>query len=510
MHAQQIAGGLWTVTDNGYVLGRGLTRLEAENSIPSKQAARQWVDTGNGELAPKGVELVDPDDIPTRRRRIYEAVKDQIAASYPMVHGGLRMDVKDLEYEDPEDFGPEEQKDALLNNKTLARRLRGTMTLADEATGQKLDEKRLSLVRVPHLTERGTFIHAGNEHTSICQSRLAPGIYTRKQANGVHETQFNVRPGTGRQFRTALEPDTGQFRLRVGANNLHLYSLFKDLGVKDEDLEKRWGPELLNINRNKYDPKAIHKAYDRLVRPSQKAEHATFEEKRDAVQAALNEAQVNDQIARRNLPNLFDFRKTAEWRDAEPPVFTPHFTPVEAREGHWYHSGKARQEKEAAFRMSELQELAVFISRTTGRYINTGGSREELETSIMQAMSGQDPGYNEAVMQAGVEAASQAHKAAREHDPLGSSEHEEWLDWYDGYHSGKRRFDDESYIRGWAAKTASLSAVFAHDPTPETAMELKGWAFDATRLVKNSDDREDLRAGMLDLIKFFGGPNPGL
>ena len=78
---------------------------------------------------------------------------------------------------------------ALHEDGFLARRLKGTVTLTDSKTGEVLDQKKsITLMKVPFLTGRGTFIRDGNEWGTINQTRLLPGAYSRYQNNGDLET----------------------------------------------------------------------------------------------------------------------------------------------------------------------------------------------------------------------------------------------------------------------------------------------------------------------------------
>jgi hypothetical protein len=145
------------------------------------------------------------------------------------------------------------------------------------------------------------------------QSRLLPGVYTRRQANGELETQFNVKPGTGIGFRVGFEPETTQYRVKISQANLHLYSLLKDLGTSDKELEKSWGPEIFRANQMKYDARVFDKAYDRLVPARQKKLDKSREDKMTSVRNALEAAQIHARVAQKNLPNMFDPKVAAEW-----------------------------------------------------------------------------------------------------------------------------------------------------------------------------------------------------
>lgn len=265
------------------------------------------------EELPKGVALRDFDDFTTLRSQIFNGVKNAMAKSFPVKYGNVRLELHDVDYDNLDDVPISEQKKNLLENKYITKKLRGTLKLFDNTTDELLEEKRLSLMKVPYLTNRGTFIHGGNEYATIMQSRLLPGVYTRRQANGELETQFNVKPGTGVGFRVGFEPETTQYRVKISQANLHMYSLMHDLGVSDKDLEKAWGPEIFNANKAKYDARVFDKAYDRLVSTRQKKLDKTAADKINSVKAALDAAQIHARVAQKNLPNMFNPKVAAEW-----------------------------------------------------------------------------------------------------------------------------------------------------------------------------------------------------
>lgn len=153
-------------------------------------------------------------------------------------------------------------------------------------------------------------------HNTVLQNRLMPGPYTRRAENGLLETHFNPRPGSGRMFRVAMDPETAQFRLGVKGSNLHFYSLLKDLGVPEDQLERQWGPEVYQRNKDKYDRRVLPRAYKQLVptwRQEKDADHNTMA---TAVREALDATEVSRGVAARTLPNWFDQQKAAAWRAA--------------------------------------------------------------------------------------------------------------------------------------------------------------------------------------------------
>lgn len=261
------------------------------------------------ETLPSGVKLRDWDDFDAQRDEIYDTVKTTFASKFPQTSGGVRLELHNLDYVDPPSYSLAEQKKALLENRNLERRLRGTWKLFDDKTGDLLEEQHATVMRVPVLTQRGTFLNGGSEYSVMKQMRLMPGVYARKKQDGSFESHFNVRRGTGSAFRVHLEPETGLFKLETGQSSLRLYSLLKDIGVPDAQIEKSWGPELLKVNQKAYDARVFEKAHTRLVRRPNP--QATREEKVQAIRQALSDMRLDRNVVARNLPNRLGMAKAA-------------------------------------------------------------------------------------------------------------------------------------------------------------------------------------------------------
>jgi len=330
---------------------------------------------------PAGVRLFDPDDHATQRDVLYDTVRESLSSQFPIEHGGVRLELHDVDYRDPPTWSRKDQRMARLKGKTLARRLQGTYRLFDTDSGQLLDEKTQTIMKVPFLTERGTYIHNGNDIGSIRQPRLLPGPYSRVQDNGQLETQFNIRVGTGTAFRVGLEPETGQYRMKVRQSNLHLYSMLKDLGIDDATLEKSWGPGVLAMNRDKYDIRALDKAYERMVPAYVRRDIKDPDRETMArmVRERLDEAQVNERVARTNLPNWFDRNKSASWG----LFFT--FGDLAQR----YVDGTV---KRADVTKTQLGLIIDFLNITHQAGISDTGKKEDMEAAILTFVESQMQG----------------------------------------------------------------------------------------------------------------------
>lgn len=238
----------------------------------------------------------DPLDHAGLRNRIEQGTLEEWGKVFPQEYGNIRIEAKGLRLAGKSHFTLQEQSQALMENRMLSRPLKADLELYDRETGEQLDAKpAITLMRVPYYSDRGNFVYNGNNFTGTTQSRMIPGGYTRRQNNGGLETQFNVRAGTGKVFRVALDQDNGQFRLKTGSSDLHLYSVLRDAGVGEDELAEAWGPEVLKLNSAKYDSRAIGKAFQKFV---PKYEHAEAVEPAQQV-GKLLEAFAKAQVAKR-------------------------------------------------------------------------------------------------------------------------------------------------------------------------------------------------------------------
>jgi len=436
--------------------------------------------------APPGVTLRDPEDSTATRRALESGIMksmDRYANGFS--YGGVRLELVDLKYTDKEEYSLKDQAEAKASDSLLHRRLRGTVRLVDEETNKVLDTKKnMTLARVPYLTERNTFINNGSEFSPVSQSRLLPGTYARRRANGELENHFNTRPGTGSAMRVSFEPTTAQYRLKIGSSDLHAYSIFRDLGVTDEELSRRWGPEILASNKSKYSKHALARAYRKSVPKWERDEGLPFDEKVAAIRAAMDRAQVSDAIMRRNLPNLYSQEKAASWRRAGAVIqiaqdmikrssatFAPDMSPDEVSDD-WvgFFDGV---EKAAGFEPD----------------IEPNGMREV---------------YNSIYGNHGPQLASMREWPKHW---LDDENQKGWLQWYEKYHDGQRGETDEHQKKRWKSFKARHGAQFVAKPTPRRAFALRNWGIDPLKMLPGDkalqveEEMEKYRRG--EFVKWF-------
>lgn len=190
-------------------------------------------------------------DYKTMRRLIFDKVKQSVVKRFPLYNNKYVLSVENVQYKDPQQFSYKQQKDAILNGKSLGRRLVGSYVLTDAATGKQVSKtNKQTLLSVPYMTDRGTFINSGHEYTFNNIMRLQPGAYAKKNNDDELTTQFNVKKGTGAGFNMRFVPSKGIFQINRGTANAPAYTVMKDLGVTDEQMKKSWGQELFKINKD--------------------------------------------------------------------------------------------------------------------------------------------------------------------------------------------------------------------------------------------------------------------
>ena len=111
------------------------------------------------------VKVFRMDDYPTIRKVLFDNVKNAISQRFPLYNDRYTLTIEDVDYDDPEEFDLQKQKQAILDGTSIARRLRGSWVLRDAKTDKEVSRtKRMTLMNVPYITDRGTFIRNGHEY----------------------------------------------------------------------------------------------------------------------------------------------------------------------------------------------------------------------------------------------------------------------------------------------------------------------------------------------------------
>lgn len=210
------------------------------------KASQQFI---SNVLTKKPDKLYRLDDYDAIRTAVFENVKDAVKRRFPLRNDRYTLSVEDVDYDDPEDIGLDEQKQLVLDGKSSVRRLRGTWVLRDAATDKVVSKtRRMTIMKVPRINQRGTFIRNGKEYCLGNIMRLEPGVYTKQKPDEV-SAQFNIQQGTGPGFNMILNPKSGVFQIRRGTANAPAYTVLHDLGVTDDQMKEAWGDDIFLANK---------------------------------------------------------------------------------------------------------------------------------------------------------------------------------------------------------------------------------------------------------------------
>lgn len=239
------------------------------------------------------------EDVAALRQAIFQSVLNELNRGVVAESDTHRLELRDLEYLDPPESTPQQEKLAVLDSGSLGRRLRGTWSLVDKATGQEVARRRQVVVRVPYITSTGTIIDRGTKYAIINQSRLRPGVYARQTRSGEYEAHINVRPEQGVSHYLQFDPEDGQFRIRIGQARVPLYPVLKALGATRDDLVNALGEELADVNQVD-DAAALKRALERFRSYRESPETAALPDDQ-RLKAALEAYEMDPWVVEKTL-----------------------------------------------------------------------------------------------------------------------------------------------------------------------------------------------------------------
>lgn len=174
---------------------------------------------------------------------------EALQAQFPIDGRTKSLVLENLEVEDnlhPDDI--RSQHHAKVNGETWGVPVYANLVLKDKSSGKVLDSKRVRVAELPKITKRYSQIVEGQEYQVNNQWQLQPGAYVRRRQSGELETRFQT---SGRpSFDVTFDDASKEFKMEYNKAKLPLYPILKALGVDDTDLEKSWGKEILEANKN--------------------------------------------------------------------------------------------------------------------------------------------------------------------------------------------------------------------------------------------------------------------
>jgi DNA-directed RNA polymerase beta subunit len=239
-------------------------------------------------------------DISGTRRRIFDNTLAAAKEIQPVSNTRFSLSLENPAYSGQEDFSPEEQKRAVLENRTLSRRLQGEWVWKDHL-GEELGRKKATIANVPYLTDMGAFIYNGSKYLLSHQMRLRPGVFARRKENGELESHINVAKGFA--HRVEMDPESGMFKIRIGQASIPLAPLLSAMGATSDEMKESWGPELTARNLAKNDPRIMDKLYAKVV-----GEHGDAPDtlaKSAAVAKAFHSMTLDPEVTKRTLGEPF-------------------------------------------------------------------------------------------------------------------------------------------------------------------------------------------------------------
>jgi DNA-directed RNA polymerase beta subunit len=243
-------------------------------------------------------------DSESRRTQIRAKALEALRNAFPLPLRDKKIEVSDLKVHE-KDFGPNDQKHALLSGGSLFEQVKGTVTLRD-AEGKELEKvKNFTLLNLPFFTGRHTFILDGNEYNVSNQLRLKPGVYTRRRGNEELEAAFNLSKGAN--FRLSLDPAQGHPYIEYGTTAIPLYSVLRKLGVSHGDIATAWGSDVAGQNEKAFEgkhDKHLAKLYEKVTHPSKRT--ATLPETQlEVVKAAYAATAMDPEVTKETLGKEF-------------------------------------------------------------------------------------------------------------------------------------------------------------------------------------------------------------
>lgn len=196
------------------------------------------------------------------RDRVVTAFREQ----FPIKGKLQTVELEHIEVEDRlHPFDIRSQQKAKVQGETWAAPVYATVSLKENSTGKVIDKRRVRIAEIPKMTNRYSYIVDGQEYQVDSQWQLKPGVYARRKQNGELESQFNIA-GHGR-FDLVFDPAKKHFLMEYNKSRIPLYPIMKVMGVSDDELEKSWGKDIFQANKN---AKMVSTALERFYKTDTK------------------------------------------------------------------------------------------------------------------------------------------------------------------------------------------------------------------------------------------------
>lgn len=173
----------------------------------------------------------------------FESVKREVAEAltevFPVENGRDSIRLENVAVRDtknPDDVTA--QSDAIDNGKTWAVPVEADVVLS--RNGKDVSRRRLKVMDLPRMTERGSYIYNGNEyHISNLFTRKS-GVYHRMRESGDAVADFNLANRSqfaGRRMKVQYDPATSEVAVMRGTSKIPLVDFLRMAGTDDSKIK---------------------------------------------------------------------------------------------------------------------------------------------------------------------------------------------------------------------------------------------------------------------------------
>lgn len=185
-------------------------------------------------------------------KKLSESVVGAYKALFPVEKNGHKLEADkiwmDADDVDPYDYAA--QKKIKLAGGTFGIPLYASLTLKDP-TGKVIDRlEKIRIASVPRITPRRSYIVGGNEYQVANQMIRKPGAYiVRSQKGDTFKGMLAIGGKNNKNIDIELDPESNQYKAKIGSFTVPLYPLVKALGATDQDLIGAWGEGVFKANK---------------------------------------------------------------------------------------------------------------------------------------------------------------------------------------------------------------------------------------------------------------------
>ena len=226
-----------------------------------------------------------------------------------------------------------EQREVQMKGQVWGNDLRADVELLDKKSGKVIDRvSSIKVANVPKITDRGTFLVKGNEYQFTRQSRLKPGVYTKRQTNGEISSFFNVDKtvdfdrGFNNNFKINFNPEKRTFTMGYGSKNVPLYNALKAVGVSDKEMRSAWGDSVYEANQKAYSKHEIrdqNKLYEAIFGRLPKDE-MTLEDVKSEIKQRLFDTKLDESTTKITLGKSYGSVDKGPLIDASKKIIRIH------------------------------------------------------------------------------------------------------------------------------------------------------------------------------------------